>query len=181
MVCQRCILIVGNILASLDITNTAVTLGKISFSEELDAIRHKQLSERLYSIGLEIIESRVNQLVEGIKQCVRDYLVLSQDDQQYKLSSYVSNKLTYDFGYLSDIFSKMEGITVERYFMLQRLEKVKELLDYDQLSLSEIAFEVGFSSVHHLSTQFKKITGTTPTQYKQLAIKERKCLDLIGA
>ncbi|WP_170137919.1 helix-turn-helix domain-containing protein [Chitinophaga dinghuensis] len=165
----------------MDITAAAVTLGKISFPEELDANRHKQLSESLYSIGLEIIESRVNQLVEGIKQCVRDYLVLRQDDQQYKLSSYVSNKLAYDFGYLSDVFSKMEGITVERYFMLQRLEKVKELLDYDQLSLSEIAFEVGFSSVHHLSTQFKKITGTTPTQYKQLAIKERQCLDLIGA
>ncbi|WP_211999887.1 AraC family transcriptional regulator [Chitinophaga sp. HK235] len=146
----------------------------------MDISRQKQLADSLSNIGLEIIECRVNQLVEEIKQSVRDYLSLSPDSHQYKLSSFISGKLAYDFGYLSDLFSKMEGITVERYFMLQRLEKVKELLDYDQLSLSEIAFEVGFSSVHHLSSQFKKLTGTTPSQYKQLAVKERKFLDLVG-
>ncbi len=180
MVCQRCILIVKNILASLDISASDVDLGRITLLHELDISRQKQLADSLSNIGLEIIECRVNQLVEEIKQSVRDYLSLSPDSHQYKLSSFISGKLAYDFGYLSDLFSKMEGITVERYFMLQRLEKVKELLDYDQLSLSEIAFEVGFSSVHHLSSQFKKLTGTTPSQYKQLAVKERKFLDLVG-
>ncbi|MBV8255147.1 MAG: helix-turn-helix transcriptional regulator [Chitinophaga sp.] len=157
-----------------------MVLGRITFQQELDIHLQKQLADSLHCIGLEIIEGRVHQQVEAIKNCVRAYLVISPEDQQYKLSSYVSSKLGYDFGYLSEVFSKMEGITVERYFMLQRLEKVKELLDYDQLSLSDIAFEVGFSSGHHLSTQFKKLTGITPTQYKQSAVKERRPLDLVG-
>ncbi|RFS21322.1 AraC family transcriptional regulator [Chitinophaga silvatica] len=180
MVCQRCILIVRNILTTLDISVSGVNLGRITFLYELDSTRKKQLADSLQKIGLKIIECRVNQLVEEVKQCVRDYLSLSTDSNQLKLSSFISGKLAYEFGYLSDLFSKLEGITVERYFMLHRLEKVKELLDYDQISLSEIAFEVGFSSVHHLSAQFKKLTGITPSQYKQLAVKERKFLDLVG-
>jgi AraC-like DNA-binding protein len=105
--------------------------------------------------------------MEGLRQCVREYLAMGVDAQPYKLSSFVSSRLAYDFGYLSDLFSKTEGITVERYFILHRLEKVKELLAQDRYSLSEISFETGFSSVHHLSAQFKKHTGLTPSQFKQ--------------
>jgi AraC-like DNA-binding protein len=181
MVCQRCILIVENILGSLHIQGAEVALGKIRFPQQLESSRQKQLAERLLSVGLEVIESRMNQLIENVKQGVRDYLALGLDAQQYKLSSFVASKLTYDYGYLSDLFSKVEGITIERYFMLQRLEKVKELLTYDQLSLSEIVYETGFSSAHHLSAQFKKLAGLTPSQYKQRGQMERKSLDLIGA
>jgi len=180
MVCQRCILTVKNILASMHINVVSVRLGKIVLPEALEAGLHRHLSESLRSIGLEIIESRVNQLIEDMKQSIRDYMALGIDAQQYKLSGFISARLAYDFGYLSDLFSKVEGITVERYFMLQRLEKVKELLAYDQLSLSEISYDTGFSSVHHLSSQFKKLTGLTPSQYRHLAEKERMPLDLVG-
>lgn len=181
MVCRRCILIVENILASLQIEKAGVSLGKINITFDLEMNRRQELAERLYTVGLEIIESRMNQLVEDIKQSVRDYLAMGLDAQQYRLSDFVAAKLPYDFSYLSDLFSKIEGITVERFFIMQRLEKVKELLTYDQLSLSEISFETGFSSVHHLSAQFKKFTGITPSQYKQLGEKVRKPLDLIEA
>lgn len=181
MVCRRCILIIENILASLQIEKAVVSLGKIIVPYDLEMNRRQELAERLYNVGLKIIESRMNQLVEDIKQSVRDYLAMGLDAQQYRLSDFVAAKLPYDFSYLSDLFSKIEGITVERFFIMLRLEKVKELLTYDQLSLSEISFETGFSSVHHLSAQFKKFTGITPSQYKQLGEKVRKPLDLIEA
>jgi AraC family transcriptional regulator len=181
MVCRRCVLIVENLLASLQIEKAGVSMGKIIINYHLETNRRQELAERLYNVGLEIIESRVNQLVEDIKQSVRDYLAMGIDAQQYRLSDFVAAKLPYDFGYLSDLFSKIEGITVERFFIMQRLEKVKKLLTYDQLSLSEISFETGFSSVHHLSAQFKKFTGITASQYKQIGEKVRKPLDLIEA
>ncbi|WP_431213040.1 helix-turn-helix domain-containing protein [Puia sp. P3] len=148
-------------------------MGKITVEQELEADRQQQLADRLRAVGLEIIESRVHLLIGRVRQSIRDYLALGFDAQQYKLSSYVSGRLSYDFGYLSDLFSSVEGTTVERYFMMQRLEKVKQLLAYDQLTLSDIAFETGFSSAAHLSTQFRKLSGLTPSQYKQSAKKER--------
>jgi AraC-like DNA-binding protein len=181
MVCQRCILIVENILASLQIKAASVALGRITVPKDMDTVSLKGLAESLRNVGLEIIESRVKGLLEEVKQSVRDYLSLGIDAQQYKLSSFVASKLAYEFGYLSDLFSKVEGLTIERYFILQRMERVKELIAYDQLSLSEIAFETGFSSVHHLSAQFKKVTGLTPSQYKTTAMHERLPLDLVGA
>lgn len=179
MVCQRCILIVRNILESLQL-DAIVSMGKIEMEEKLDASLHHELAERLNFVGLEIIESRSQKLMEDIKLSVRDYLSLGYDSQKYKLSGFISSRLSYDFAYLSDLFSKIEGITIERYFILQRLEKVKELMTYDQLSLSEIAFETGYSSVHHLSAQFKKILGMTPSQFKNTAGYFRQPLDLVG-
>jgi AraC-like DNA-binding protein len=179
MVCQRCILIVKNILASLEI-EANVALGRIGLDKKLERSREHRLIENLRSVGLEIIEGRINGMIEDVKRSVRDYQALGIDAQQFKLSSFVASRMPYDFGYLSDLFSKVEGITIERYFLLQRMEKVKELMSYDQLSLSEIAFETGFSSVHHLSAQFKKITGLTPSQYKVTSINNRQALDLVG-
>ena len=179
MVCQRCVLIVKNILASLQI-DAEVALGRITVGQPLETALRNTLITDLREVGLEIIESRVNGLLEDVKTAVRDYLALGLDSQQLKLSSFVGSRVPYDFGYLSDLFSKVEGLTIERYFILQRIEKVKELMGYNQLSLSEIAYETGFSSVHHLSAQFKKITGLTPSQYKGAAIHDRRPLDLVG-
>ncbi len=179
MVCQRCILIVKNILSSLQIEGN-VALGKITIAEKLDITRERNLTDALQNVALEVIESRVSRMIEGIRQAVRGYLELGLDAQKFKMSGFVSSRLMYDFSYLSDLFSKVEGISIERYFILQRIEKVKELMAYDQLSLSEIAYETGFSSVHHLSAQFKKITGSTPSQYKAAAINGRQPLDLVG-
>lgn len=180
MVCQRCILIVKNILASLEI-EANVALGRITMNEKLESSKEYGLIECLRGVGLEIIESRINRMIEDVKHSIRDYLALGIDAQQLKLSSFVASRTPYDFGYLSDLFSKVEGITIERYFLLQRIEKVKELITYDQLSLSEIAWETGFSSVHHLSAQFKKIIGLTPSQYKTAAVHDRQPLDMVAA
>jgi AraC family transcriptional regulator len=179
MVCQRCILIVKNILEVLGIEGN-VSMGKIEFQEKLSMSIQNQLMEKLEFVGLEIIEGRMQRLMVEVKLAVSDYLSLGFDSQRYKLSKFISSKVSYDFNYLSDQFSKIEGLTIERYFILQRLEKVKELMTYDQLSLSEIAFETGFSSVHHLSAQFKKILGITPSQYKSSAVLHRQPLDLVG-
>jgi len=99
------------------------------------------------------------------------------DNQNLKLSSFITKKIPYDYSYLSDLFSSVEGKTIEQYFILQRIEKVKELLVYDQLSLTEISYQTGFSSVHHLSSQFKKVTGLTPSYFKKIGIEKRKALD----
>ena len=106
-----------------------------------------------------------------------EYLFLGMDSQQLKLSSFITKKIPYDYSYLSDLFSSIEGKTIEQYFILQRIEKVKELLVYDQLSLTEISYQTGFSSVHHLSSQFKKVTGLTPTHFKKVGLEKRKALD----
>ena len=180
MVCQRCILIVKNILSSLELEGD-VALGSITIAEKLDVSRERKLVDALQNVALEVIETRVSRLIEDIKQAVRGYLGLGLDAQKFKLSGFVSSSLPYGFSYLSDLFSKVEGLSIERYFILQRIEKVKELMANDQLSLSEISYETGFSSVHHLSAQFKRITGSTPSQYKAAAVNDRMPLDLVGA
>ncbi|HEX6182145.1 MAG TPA: AraC family transcriptional regulator, partial [Chitinophagaceae bacterium] len=105
------------------------------------------------------------------------YLGLEMDSQEIKLSSFITRKVPYEYSYLSDLFSSIEGKTIEQYFILQRIEKVKELLVYDQLSLTEISYRTGFSSVHHLSSQFKKVTGLTPSHFKKIGVAKRKSLD----
>lgn len=167
MVCQRCILMVEHLLSSLQIAHARVSMGRITLVQEPGSEQQQKLKSSLQQVGLEIIENRMSQLIEGIKLAVSDYLALGDDAQSYKLSGFIAARLNYDFGYLSDLFSRTEGITVESYFIQLRLSKVKELLAYDQLSLSEIALETGFSSVHHLSAQFKKLTGITPSEYRQ--------------
>jgi YesN/AraC family two-component response regulator len=106
-----------------------------------------------------------------------EYLALGMDSQEIKLSAFITEKLPYDYSYISDLFSSIEGKTIEQYFILQRIEKVKELIVYDQLSLTEISYQTGYSSVHHLSSQFKKITGLSPSHFKKIAGEKRKSLD----
>jgi AraC family transcriptional regulator len=180
MVCTRCVLIVKGILSNLQIEGT-VTLGKIMLAKSLDQAGNRDLADALQRVGLEIVESRASRLIEDIKQGVLAYIMLGLDAQQFKLSVFVASRIPHDFGYLSDLFSKTEGISIEKYFIHQRMEKVKELIACDQLSLTEISYETGFSSVHHLSAQFKKITGLTPSQYKASRVQQRRALDGAGA
>lgn len=111
----------------------------------------------LQKVGFELIETRMNKLVEEIKLAIREYLSLGMDSRNHKLSSFITDRIPNDYSYLCDLFSSIEGKTIKQY--LQRIEEVKELLVYDQLSLTEISYRTGFSSVHHLSSQFKKVTG----------------------
>ena len=108
-----------------------------------------------------------------------DYLNISTEKSGKKLSEFISDKIAYEYSYLSDLFSSIEGKTIEQFFINQRIEKVKELIVYDQLSLTEIAYQTGFSSVHHLSSQFKKVTGLTPSHFKKIGAERRKSIDTL--
>ncbi len=177
MVCQRCIMTVENILNELNIPFSKVDLGEVHLQQKLTEEEYKQLETSLQKVGFELIETRVNNIIETIKRLVLQYIDLGSDNETIKLSSHITKTLSYDYSYLSDLFSSIEGKTIEQFFILQRMEKVKELLVYDQLSLTEIAYQTGFSSVHHLSAQFKKVTGFTPSHYKKIAASKRKSLD----
>jgi len=176
MVCQRCIMTVENILKKEEIPYSKISLGEVELLREMKADEIKKVETDLKQVGFELITGRTNKIVEDIKQLVMEYIALG-DDKKTKLSSFITAKLHYDYSYLSDLFSSIEGITIEHYLITQRIERVKELLVYDQLSLTEIAFQVGFSSVHHLSAQFKKITGLTPTHFKKVGAEKRRGLD----
>lgn len=177
MVCQRCIMTVENILQQKKVPFTNVSLGEVELERKLSKEESKSIEADLRKVGFELIDTRVNKIIEQIKQAVLEYLGLGMDSQNLKLSSFITRNLPYDYGYLSDLFSSVEGKTIEQYFILQRIEKVKELLVYDQLSLTEISYQAGFSSVHHLSSQFKKVTGLTPSHFKKIGIEKRRSLD----
>jgi AraC-like DNA-binding protein len=177
MVCGRCVLTVENILKEHQLPFRQVTLGEVELTERISSEQAKALENSLNKVGFELIETRVNKIIEEIKKAVLEYLHLGMDSQELKLSSFITKNIPYEYSYLSDLFSSVEGKTIEQYFILQRIEKVKELLVYDQLSLTEISYQTGFSSVHHLSAQFKKITGLTPSHFRKIGMEKRRALD----
>jgi len=179
MVCQRCVMTVKDILHKNAIPFENVSLGEVDLTRKLSDDELKDLQTSLNKVGFELIETRVNKIVEDIKQRILEYLAMGMDSQNIKLSSFITQKINYDYSYLSDLFSSIEGKTIEQFFILQRIEKVKELIVYDQLSLTEISYQTGFSSVHHLSAQFKKITGLSPSHFKKIAGEKRKSLDKV--
>jgi AraC-like DNA-binding protein len=173
MVCDRCIMAVKSALADLNIAYDAVKLGEVntgSFTPSKTMIHN--LENHLRSIGFEIIDDKKSRLIDQIKTLIIEQVHHTQQNQHVKLSYLLTEELHYDYNYLSSLFSSVEGVTIEQYFILQRIEKVKELLIYDELSLSEIAYKLNYSSPAYLSNQFKKITGLTPTQFKALRDKD---------
>ncbi len=181
MVCHRCILAVEDILQSEDIPFQKVSFGEIHFNEEPSQEEKERLAAKLLKIGFEIIDNYAGGLIEKIKSLViqRARNEGNVDESKIKLSNYLSAKVNHEYTYLSSLFSSVEGRTIENYFIEQRIEKAKELLIYGQLTLSQIAFDLEYSSVAHLSTQFKKITGLTPTYFKEIGKEKRKSLDKI--
>jgi AraC family transcriptional regulator len=179
MVCQRCVLTVENIFNDLRIPFHKISLGEVDLQEKLTDNELKKIDKELNRVGFELIERRVNKIIEDIKKALMEYLNLGMEGENLKLSAFIVKKIPYDYSYLSDLFSAIEGKTIEQFFILSRIEKVKELLVYDQLSLTEISYQTGFSSVHHLSAQFKKVTGLTPSHFKKIAADKRKYLDRI--
>jgi len=177
MVCQRCIMTVQNIFDKLKLPYHYISLGEAHLESKPTQEQLADLQSELNKVGFELIDSRINKLIENIKQAVMEYLHLGMDSQHLKLSSFIIKKIPYDYSYLSDLFSSVEGKTIEQFFILQRIEKVKELLVYDQLSLTEISYQTGFSSIHHLSSQFKKVTGLTPSHFKKIGAEKRRSLD----
>lgn len=168
MVCDRCKLVVGQELEKLGLKPEKIALGEITVEGDISGETQKKLDDALMSVGFERIDDRKARLIENIKKTVIE-LIHHDSPQTRKLnwSDILADRLNYEYNYLSSLFSSVEGITLEQYIIRQRIEKVKELLFYDELTLSEIADKLGYSSVAHLSGQFKKITGLTPSELKR--------------
>jgi AraC-like DNA-binding protein len=181
MVCHRCVLAVENILRQAGINFNKVLFGEIHLAEEITSEQKEILREKLSRIGFELIDNQLGGLVEKIKALVikKARNEAEENNNKIKLSEYLSRKLHHEYTYLSSLFSSVEGRTIEAFFIEQRIEKAKELLVYGQLTLSQIAFDLDYSSVAHLSNQFKKITGLTPSYFKQIGAQKRKALDKI--
>lgn len=168
MVCPRCITVVNEILEKIGLRPETVRLGQVSLTSELNKSQMESLDELLLHHGFERIDDKKAQTLEYIKTAVID-LIHHQDHFNLNInwSDYLSEKIGNDYQYLSSLFSSVAGITLEQYIIKQKIEKVKEYLIYKQLSVKEIAFKLGYSSVAHLSSQFKKVTGMTPSAFKQ--------------
>jgi len=181
MVCRRCILAVEDVLRSLNIPFQKVIAGEIHLLENITRVQHESLVAGLAQIGLELIDNRMSGMIEKIKQLVIKKARREADakQNQMKLSVCLSTGLNHEYTYLSSFFSSIEGRTIETYYIEQRIEKVKELLVYNEMTLSEISFEMEYSSVAHLSNQFKKITGLTPSHFRQVGANKRKLLDQV--
>jgi AraC family transcriptional regulator len=179
MVCGRCIKAVHNILCDLKIDHGQVLLGEVPVSGQLSASQKSRLEERLREDGFELIDDKKTRTIEQIKRLLIKRVNSELDESTDNLSGYLTSHIHLDYPYLSHLFSSIEGITIEKYFIAQKIERAKELLVYDELSLSEIAFKLGYSSVQHLSNQFKKLTGLTPSHFRQVGAERRKPLDNI--
>lgn len=177
MVCNRCILTVRRELENEGLAFKNVQLGEVEFTHEPNKEQLEKLDERLKKVGFELLDNKKSQTVEKIKNVIVSLIHHSDEKSNLKMSALLEKNLQMDYHYLSTLFSSVEGITIESYSILQRIEKVKELLMYDEKNLSEIAFDLGYSSVQHLSQQFKKITGLTPSHFKELKENKRKPLD----
>lgn len=177
MVCQRCIAAVKRELEQLNLFPLQIALGEVDLAERPTDEQLASLKQQLITLGFELIDDKKSRIIEQIKTLLIKLVHHNGDPIAVNLSDYISAKLHYDYSYLSNLFSEVESTTIEKYFILQKIEKAKELLVYDELSLSQIADELGYSSVAYLSAQFKKITGFTPTYYKTLKEHKRKNIE----
>ena len=179
MVCDRCIIVVRQELAKLGITPTSIVLGEVETSTVLSEEQLGKLKHNLAEAGFELLDDNKQKLIEKIKTVIIGQIHYSDADDKHNFSKILSQELRKDYSYLSALFSEVESITIEKYIINQKIEKAKELLVYNQLSLSEISYQLGYSSVGHLSAQFKKITGLTPSHFKKLGGNRRTPLDKV--
>ncbi len=180
MVCNRCIKVVSDEFVKLNLTISSIELGIVELENELSEAQVDEVKKVLENNGFELIDDRKGQLVDKLKTLIIEKIHHSADDEESVNSSdYLSKEMGYEYSYLSKLFSAVEGITIEKYIINQKIEKAKELLAYNELSLKEIAYQLGYSSVQHLSGQFKKITGLTPSHFKRMKDHRRKPLDKV--
>ncbi|CAM3855276.1 AraC family transcriptional regulator [Pontibacter korlensis] len=180
MVCDRCKRVVAEELQKLGYAVLQVGLGEAEIATESDDVDMEQLRDVLENNGFELLDDRKTQLIEKVKLAIIELIhQAGEQDLHINTSDYIAEKVGLDYNYISSLFSSFEGITIEKYLILQRVERVKELLVYDELSLKEIAYKLGYSSVAHLSSQFKKVTGLTPSHFKQVKSAKRKTLDKV--
>ena len=181
MVCHRCVLSIEGLLRDENILFQKVIFGEVHLCDALSPGQKDRLVKRFAEVGFELIDNHSSAIIEKIKQLVikRARNELDENESKIKLSHFLSGRVNHEYTYLSSLFSSVEGRTIENYFIEQRIEKAKELLIYGEKTLSEIAFELDYSSTAHLSSQFKKITGLTPSYFKKVGTVKRKALDKV--
>lgn len=180
MVSARCKLAVKEELKKLGLHFIVVELGEIEIMEDISAETREKLRAALLSTGLELMDDKKAMLIEKIKTVITDMIHNSSDIPKLNYSDFISQKLDYDYTYLSNIFSEVKGITIQQFIIINKIERAKELLMYNEFNLTEISYQLHYSSVAHLSNQFKKITGLSPSQFKQLKNRNRIPLEEIG-
>lgn len=179
MVCSRCVRLLSQELSKSSIALSRIDLGEIETDIALSDANLKQVDTILLDLGFERITSKNASIIEKIKSELIQFIQNSNDWDDFKLSDFLEKKIGIEYKKLSSLFSSVESLTIEKYFILQKIEKAKELIIYDELSLSEIAYELAYSSGQHFSNQFKSIIGLTPSQFKKSTMNSRKSLDSI--
>ncbi|MFC0877405.1 AraC family transcriptional regulator [Saccharicrinis sp. FJH2] len=179
MVCNRCIMAVSGIFSNAGYGTAKVEMGKVTVDSDIPDAEMHNIEKALNDTGFELISDARSRLIEQIKKLTIEYVYDGQGDKTQNFSDYLADKLNLDYNYLSSLFSSVEGTTIEKHLISLKIERVKELLVYDEKTLSEIAFELGYSSVAHLSGQFKKVTGFTPSYFKNLGDQKRLSIDNI--
>jgi AraC-like DNA-binding protein len=177
MVCIRCKMVVKEELKKLGLHYVVVELGEVEIMEDITVEQHQKFKTALLSSGLELMDDKKSMLIEKIKNAIVELIHHSDEQIRVNLSDFLSEKLHYDYTYLANLFSEVQGTTIEKFFIAHKIERVKEFLVYDELNLTEIAYLMHYSSVAHLSAQFKKITGLTPSHFKSLRHKRRSMLE----
>lgn len=179
MVCNRCIMSVEQILKNNNITDFEVSMGKVNFyGDNIDNLLLEKITREFSNIGFEVLEDKKSKVIDSIKTVIISKIHHQEfDSKQFNWSILLSTELNYEYKYLSKLFSSVEGITIEQYIINQKIEKIKELIVYNELSISEIAWKLGYSSVAYMSNQFYKATGMRPKEFKNIGIDTRKPLD----
>jgi YesN/AraC family two-component response regulator len=179
MVSNRCKMVVRMALKELDVHFVMLELGEVEIMERLTGDQRDWLKLTLEDAGLELIDDKRSILIERIKSTIIDMVHYPEQIVKVNVSNYLSEKLNHDYTYLANIFSQVQGISIEQFIILHKVEKIKEFLMYGELNIAEISYKMNYSSSAHLSSQFKKVTGFTPTQFKQLKDKRRQLIDQI--
>jgi AraC-like DNA-binding protein len=177
MVSLRCKMVVRDELKKLGLEYVVLDLGMVEILEDVSKEQREQLKLNLLKSGLELLDDKKSILIEKIKSVIVEMIHYSDELPKVNFSDYISEKLNYDYTYLANIFSEVKGITIQQYIIIHKIEKVKELLLYNELNLTEISYKLQYSSVAHLSNQFKKVTGLSPSYYKQLKQKRQNNLE----
>ena len=180
MVCDRCKMAVEQVLKDIGLTPERIDLGEVWVSDVPTEAQLAQLKTRLEALGFELLDDQRQQMIERMKTAIIALVHHHQGNKTLNLSVYLSQLLHRDYSTLSKLFSEVTGLTIERYFIMQRIERVKELIRYDELTLTEIAYQMNYSSVGHLSSQFRSVTGMTPTQFRFMKTAQRANLDEVG-
>ncbi len=179
MVSIRCKIVVKEVLKKLGLHFILVDLGVVEIMETITPEQREQLTTALKSSGLELMDDKRAVLIEKIKNVIIEMVHYSDEIIKMNFSEFLSEKLNHDYTYLANLFSEVQGTTIEQFIIAHKIERIKELIIYDELSISEIAWKLNYSSVAHLSNQFKKVTGLTPSHFKQLKNKRRRPIEEI--